>query len=115
MKFYIKMSPSLISPKTVRAETCWKEFTHSLPYLISKLLTVKEYFLFNFQLENGVAEISFNSKKEVSDLGFQSLEELDGSYLYIAASVMESTGKLLSSDFFKHICKCTQNKKKLYS
>uniref|UniRef100_A0A8B9THM1 Complement C5 n=1 Tax=Anas platyrhynchos TaxID=8839 RepID=A0A8B9THM1_ANAPL len=65
-----------------------------LPYLISKLLTVKEYFLFNFQLENGVAEISFNSKKEVSYLGFQSLEELDGSYLYIAASVMESTGGL---------------------
>uniref|UniRef100_A0A8C3CRL2 Complement C5 n=1 Tax=Cairina moschata TaxID=8855 RepID=A0A8C3CRL2_CAIMO len=45
-------------------------------------------------LENGVAEISFNSKKEVSHLGFQSLEELDGSYLYIAASVMESTGGL---------------------
>uniref|UniRef100_A0A8B9U8D4 Complement C5 n=1 Tax=Anas zonorhyncha TaxID=75864 RepID=A0A8B9U8D4_9AVES len=46
------------------------------------------------RLENGVAEISFNSKKEVSYLGFQSLEELDGSYLYIAASVMESTGGL---------------------
>uniref|UniRef100_A0A8C3CRX8 Complement C5 n=1 Tax=Cairina moschata TaxID=8855 RepID=A0A8C3CRX8_CAIMO len=51
---------------------------------------VKEYG----KLENGVAEISFNSKKEVSHLGFQSLEELDGSYLYIAASVMESTGGL---------------------
>uniref|UniRef100_A0A8B9ID01 Complement C5 n=1 Tax=Anser brachyrhynchus TaxID=132585 RepID=A0A8B9ID01_9AVES len=46
------------------------------------------------KLENGVAEISFNSKKEVSYLGFQSLEELDGSYLYIAASVMESMGGL---------------------
>uniref|UniRef100_A0A8B9ICP6 Complement C5 n=1 Tax=Anser brachyrhynchus TaxID=132585 RepID=A0A8B9ICP6_9AVES len=51
---------------------------------------VKEYG----KLENGVAEISFNSKKEVSYLGFQSLEELDGSYLYIAASVMESMGGL---------------------
>uniref|UniRef100_A0A8C3CRP2 Complement C5 n=1 Tax=Cairina moschata TaxID=8855 RepID=A0A8C3CRP2_CAIMO len=53
-----------------------------------------ESFRISVKLENGVAEISFNSKKEVSHLGFQSLEELDGSYLYIAASVMESTGGL---------------------
>ncbi|XP_021269757.1 complement C5 isoform X1 [Numida meleagris] len=46
------------------------------------------------KIENGVAEINFNSKKAVSSLGFQSLEELDGSYLYIAASVAESTGGL---------------------
>ncbi|NXK43996.1 CO5 protein, partial [Chauna torquata] len=46
------------------------------------------------RIENGVAEINFNSKEAVSSLGYQSLEELDGSYLYIAASVMESTGGL---------------------
>lgn len=31
----------------------------------------------------------------MSFIGFQSLEELDGSYLYILASVLESRGKLL--------------------
>ncbi|XP_074702370.1 complement C5 isoform X2 [Strix aluco] len=46
------------------------------------------------RIENGVAEINFNSKKAVSFIGFQSLEELDGSYLYIVASVLESTGGL---------------------
>uniref|UniRef100_A0A669Q5Y1 Complement C5 n=1 Tax=Phasianus colchicus TaxID=9054 RepID=A0A669Q5Y1_PHACC len=46
------------------------------------------------KITNGVAEINFNSKKAVSSLGFQSLEELDGSYLYIAASVAESMGGL---------------------
>ncbi|XP_065593324.1 complement C5 [Cyrtonyx montezumae] len=46
------------------------------------------------KIENGVAEINFNSKKAVSSLGFQSLEELDGLYLYIAASVAESKGGL---------------------
>ncbi|XP_074779675.1 complement C5 isoform X1 [Athene noctua] len=46
------------------------------------------------RIENGVAEINFNSKKAVGFIGFQSLEELDGSYLYIVASVLESTGGL---------------------
>ncbi|XP_062446760.1 complement C5 isoform X2 [Rhea pennata] len=46
------------------------------------------------QIENGVAEINFNSKKAVSFIGFQSLRELDGSRLYIVASVMESMGGL---------------------
>ncbi|XP_075295627.1 complement C5 isoform X3 [Opisthocomus hoazin] len=46
------------------------------------------------RIENGVAEINFNSKKAASFIGFQSLEELDGSYLYIVASVLESTGGL---------------------
>ncbi|XP_040461321.1 complement C5 [Falco naumanni] len=46
------------------------------------------------RIENGVAEINFNSKKAVSFIGFQNLEELDGSYLYIAASVLESMGGL---------------------
>uniref|UniRef100_A0A8C0EEB8 Complement C5 n=1 Tax=Bubo bubo TaxID=30461 RepID=A0A8C0EEB8_BUBBB len=63
-------------------------------YIISKLLTIKYSFIFHFQIENGVAEINFNSKKAVSFIGFQSLEELDGSYLYIVASVLESTGGL---------------------
>ncbi|XP_010185264.1 PREDICTED: complement C5, partial [Mesitornis unicolor] len=46
------------------------------------------------RIENGVAEINFNSKTAVSSIGFQSLEELDGSYLYIVVSVLESTGGL---------------------
>uniref|UniRef100_A0A8C8A813 Complement C5 n=1 Tax=Otus sunia TaxID=257818 RepID=A0A8C8A813_9STRI len=46
------------------------------------------------RIENGVAEINFNSKRAVSFIGFQSLEELDGSYLYIVASVLESAGGL---------------------
>ncbi|KAM9218014.1 complement C5 [Leptosomus discolor] len=46
------------------------------------------------RIENGVAEINFNSKNAVGFIGFQSLEELDGSYLYIVASVLESTGGL---------------------
>ncbi|XP_072208870.1 complement C5 isoform X1 [Excalfactoria chinensis] len=46
------------------------------------------------KITNGIAEINFNSKRAVSSLGFQSLEELDGSYLYIAASVAESMGGL---------------------
>uniref|UniRef100_A0A8D2PIM5 Complement C5 n=1 Tax=Zosterops lateralis melanops TaxID=1220523 RepID=A0A8D2PIM5_ZOSLA len=46
------------------------------------------------RIENGVAEINFNSKKAASSIGFDSLEALDGSYLYIAASVLESMGGL---------------------
>ncbi|PKK24270.1 complement component 5 [Columba livia] len=46
------------------------------------------------RIENGVAAINFNSKQAVSFIGFQSLEELDGSYLYIVASVLESEGGL---------------------
>ncbi|NXJ46038.1 CO5 protein, partial [Spizaetus tyrannus] len=46
------------------------------------------------RIENGVAQINFNSKKAVSFIGFQTLEELDGSYLYILASVLESRGGL---------------------
>ncbi|XP_049689316.1 complement C5 isoform X2 [Accipiter gentilis] len=46
------------------------------------------------KIENGVAQINFNSRKAVSFIGFQSLEELDGSYLYILASVLESRGGL---------------------
>ncbi|KFP32463.1 Complement C5, partial [Colius striatus] len=46
------------------------------------------------RIENGVAEISFNSKEAVRSIGLQSLEELDGSYLCIVASVLESRGGL---------------------
>ncbi|NXG33401.1 CO5 protein, partial [Dromaius novaehollandiae] len=46
------------------------------------------------KIVDGVAEINFNSKKAVSFIGFQRLEELDGSRLYIAASVLESMGGL---------------------
>ncbi|KAI1232200.1 hypothetical protein IHE44_0007266 [Lamprotornis superbus] len=46
------------------------------------------------RIENGVATINFNSKRAASSIGFDSLEALDGSYLYIVASVLESTGGL---------------------
>ncbi|XP_054249289.1 complement C5 [Indicator indicator] len=55
------------------------------------------------RIENGVAEINFNSKKAVSFIDIQSLEELDGSYLYIVASVMESTGGLSGEAEFSGI------------
>ncbi|KAJ7406000.1 hypothetical protein WISP_136761 [Willisornis vidua] len=46
------------------------------------------------RIENGVAVINFDSKNAASSIGFHSLEELDGLYLYIVASVLESTGGL---------------------
>ncbi|XP_032933558.1 complement C5 isoform X2 [Catharus ustulatus] len=46
------------------------------------------------RMENGVANINFNSKRAASSIGFDSLEALDGSYLYIVASVLESSGGL---------------------
>ncbi|KAF4797704.1 Complement C5 [Turdus rufiventris] len=46
------------------------------------------------RIENGVARIDFNSKRAASSIGFDSLEALDGSYLYIVASVLESSGGL---------------------
>uniref|UniRef100_A0A803VB51 Complement C5 n=1 Tax=Ficedula albicollis TaxID=59894 RepID=A0A803VB51_FICAL len=46
------------------------------------------------RIENGVARINFNSKRAASSIGFDSLEALDGSYLYIVASVLESSGGL---------------------
>uniref|UniRef100_A0A8B9FQ06 Complement C5 n=1 Tax=Amazona collaria TaxID=241587 RepID=A0A8B9FQ06_9PSIT len=55
---------------------------------------LKSNELFNFQIENGVAEINFDCKKAVSFIGIHSLEELDGSYLYIVASVLETAGGL---------------------
>uniref|UniRef100_A0A8C5UFW3 Complement C5 n=1 Tax=Malurus cyaneus samueli TaxID=2593467 RepID=A0A8C5UFW3_9PASS len=53
-----------------------------------------ENFRIVVKMENGVAEFYFNSKRAASSIGFDSLEALDGSYLYIVASVLESTGGL---------------------
>ncbi|XP_034969300.2 complement C5 isoform X1 [Zootoca vivipara] len=44
------------------------------------------------EMENGLAECNFNSKVAVGEIGYGSLQELDGATLYIAASVLESTG-----------------------
>uniref|UniRef100_A0A8C0IKC9 Complement C5 n=1 Tax=Chelonoidis abingdonii TaxID=106734 RepID=A0A8C0IKC9_CHEAB len=54
---------------------------------------VKEYV-------DGVAEVDFNSKNAAKEIGYQSLEELDGSYLYIAVTVLESTGGLSEESEF---------------
>uniref|UniRef100_A0A8C3V082 Complement C5 n=1 Tax=Catharus ustulatus TaxID=91951 RepID=A0A8C3V082_CATUS len=53
-----------------------------------------ESFRIVVKMENGVANINFNSKRAASSIGFDSLEALDGSYLYIVASVLESSGGL---------------------
>ncbi|XP_054854466.1 complement C5 [Eublepharis macularius] len=44
------------------------------------------------EMDDGVAEFNFNSKAAVAEIGYHSLEELDGLGLYIAVSVLESTG-----------------------
>uniref|UniRef100_A0A8C8RDB6 Complement C5 n=1 Tax=Pelusios castaneus TaxID=367368 RepID=A0A8C8RDB6_9SAUR len=52
------------------------------------------------RMVDGVATIDFNSKKAVNEIGYRSLEELDGSYLYIAVTVLESTGGLSEESEF---------------
>uniref|UniRef100_A0A8C8RER3 Complement C5 n=1 Tax=Pelusios castaneus TaxID=367368 RepID=A0A8C8RER3_9SAUR len=52
------------------------------------------------EMVDGVATIDFNSKKAVNEIGYRSLEELDGSYLYIAVTVLESTGGLSEESEF---------------
>uniref|UniRef100_A0A8C8RFZ9 Complement C5 n=1 Tax=Pelusios castaneus TaxID=367368 RepID=A0A8C8RFZ9_9SAUR len=58
------------------------------------------FSLFYDQMVDGVATIDFNSKKAVNEIGYRSLEELDGSYLYIAVTVLESTGGLSEESEF---------------
>ncbi|XP_006120838.2 complement C5 isoform X1 [Pelodiscus sinensis] len=52
------------------------------------------------EIFDGVTEVDFNSKRAVNEIGYQSLEELDGSYLYIAVTVLESTGGLSEESEF---------------
>ncbi|XP_043913921.1 complement C5 [Protopterus annectens] len=44
------------------------------------------------EMTNGVAEIIFNSKTAVEGIGQRSLEDLDGSHLYISVAVVERPG-----------------------
>nr|XP_056716476.1 complement C5 [Euleptes europaea] len=44
------------------------------------------------EMDDGVTDFNFNSQAAVGEIGFHSLDELDGSSLYIAVSVLESTG-----------------------
>ncbi|XP_030063429.1 complement C5 [Microcaecilia unicolor] len=44
------------------------------------------------EMSNGVAEVIFNSKKAVKEIGYQKLQDLDGCYLYITATVLEASG-----------------------
>lgn len=44
------------------------------------------------EMNNGIADFHFNSRAAVGEIGYHSLEELDGLSLYIAVSVLESTG-----------------------
>lgn len=43
-------------------------------------------------MNNGIVDFHFNSRAAVGEIGYHSLEELDGLSLYIAVSVLESTG-----------------------
>ncbi|XP_055994674.1 complement C5-like [Sorex fumeus] len=45
-------------------------------------------------LTNGIAQVSFNSEKAIEELPYNSLEDLDGKYLYIGVTVIESSGGL---------------------
>uniref|UniRef100_A0A803JRC5 Complement C5 n=1 Tax=Xenopus tropicalis TaxID=8364 RepID=A0A803JRC5_XENTR len=47
---------------------------------------------------NGESIFQFNSQKAVEELGYSSLEEISGSYLYITVSVEESTGRTEESE-----------------
>ncbi|XP_058276350.1 uncharacterized protein LOC120752099 [Hirundo rustica] len=53
------------------------------------------HWLEHIKIENGVAEISSNSKKAASSLGFDSLEALDGSYLIYCGISVGVYGMLL--------------------
>lgn len=56
-------------------------------------------------MQDGVAECTFNSKFAAAEIGYDDLQQLDGSSLYIAASVLESTGKICSFAHFSLIVK----------
>lgn len=43
-------------------------------------------------MNEGVTDFNFNSRAAVGEIGYHSLEELNGFSLYIAVSVLESTG-----------------------
>ncbi|XP_004615689.2 complement C5 [Sorex araneus] len=45
-------------------------------------------------LINGIAHVNFNSEKAVEELSYNGLEDLDGKYLYIGVTVIESAGGL---------------------
>ncbi|XP_025028061.1 complement C5 [Python bivittatus] len=44
------------------------------------------------QMEDGVAELYFNSKAAIREMGYSHLTDVDGAILYIAASVLETRG-----------------------
>uniref|UniRef100_A0A8D2KUH6 Complement C5 n=1 Tax=Varanus komodoensis TaxID=61221 RepID=A0A8D2KUH6_VARKO len=51
-----------------------------------------ERFKITIKIEDGVAELYFNSKSAVSEIGYHDLQELDDARLYIAVSVVEIRG-----------------------
>uniref|UniRef100_A0A8C3K1E0 Complement C5 n=1 Tax=Calidris pygmaea TaxID=425635 RepID=A0A8C3K1E0_9CHAR len=104
-KIEAKYTKNFVTSAVAKFEV--KEYGKACPFLFLYVFSEK-FIEDNFttqrrkcrNIENGVAEINFNCKKAVSFIGFQSLEELDGSYLYIVASVLESTGGLSSEAEF---------------
>uniref|UniRef100_A0A8D2HWB6 Complement C5 n=1 Tax=Urocitellus parryii TaxID=9999 RepID=A0A8D2HWB6_UROPR len=46
----------------------------------------------NTKLINGIARVTFDSETAVKELSYDSLEDLNNKYLYIAVTVIESTG-----------------------
>ncbi|XP_045419008.1 complement C5 isoform X4 [Lemur catta] len=46
----------------------------------------------NTMLINGIAQVTFDSETAIQELSYNSLEDLNNKYLYIAVTVIESTG-----------------------
>ncbi|KAL2781996.1 complement C5 isoform 2, partial [Daubentonia madagascariensis] len=46
----------------------------------------------NTMLINGIAQVTFDSEMAIKELSYDSLEDLNNKYLYIAVTVIESTG-----------------------
>lgn len=45
------------------------------------------------KLTDGIAQVTFDSEAAIKELSYNSLEELNNKYLYIAVTVTEATGK----------------------
>uniref|UniRef100_A0A803K8I4 Complement C5 n=1 Tax=Xenopus tropicalis TaxID=8364 RepID=A0A803K8I4_XENTR len=100
-KFFVSIEPE----KNFICYDKFTEFTITVraSYYFKKLVdNAKVYILYWWpvcsQMFNGESIFQFNSQKAVEELGYSSLEEISGSYLYITVSVEESTGRTEESE-----------------